>query len=46
MTYFLSKRGLASSYKAPVKKIFNNLNLYFALLGQFYENLNEIRTAE
>jgi hypothetical protein len=46
MTYFLFKGGLVSSCEAPVKKIFNDLNLYFALLGQFYGDLNEIRTIE
>jgi hypothetical protein len=46
MTYFLSKRGLASSCEAPMKKIFNNLYLYFALLGQSYEDLNETRTVK
>jgi hypothetical protein len=32
ITHFLSKGGLISSYEAPMKKIFNDLNLYFALL--------------
>jgi hypothetical protein len=46
MTHFLSKGGLASSCEVPVRKIFNDLNLYFALLGQSYRDLNETRTAE
>jgi Retrotransposon gag protein len=46
ITHFLSKRGLVSSCEAPVKKIFNDLNLYFALFRQFYGDLNETRTVE
>jgi hypothetical protein len=29
-----------------VKKIFNNVNLYFNLLRQFFGDLDEARTAE
>jgi hypothetical protein len=46
ITHFLSKKRLVSSCEAPIKKIFNDLNLYFALLGQSYGDLNETRTAK
>jgi hypothetical protein len=33
MSHFLFKKELAGTCEEPVRKIFNNLDLYFALLG-------------